>query len=126
MTLSPRRLVPACAAVAVLAAAAAPPAPAASNYCSPTGDYCYGASKRAPVRLTIALAAKYFETYRLCVTGPDGVRDCKRFRIRERADGVPVGKVRWARHFPNRGHGTYRVRWFATGNALGPGVTFRR
>ena len=119
-----RTLVGAGLAAAALAVAA-PPAAAASRYCSPSGDYCYGAS-RAPVKLTIALAARYFASYRLCVTGPDGARDCKRFRIRELDNGVWEGKVRWARHFPNRGNGTYRVRWFAMGNALGPGVTFRR
>ena len=125
MTLALRTLVAAALAATALATAAAAPAAAASRYCSPTGDYCYGAS-RAPVKLTIALAAKYFESYRLCVTGPDGRRDCKRFRVRELDNGVWEGKVRWARHFPNRGHGTYRVRWFALGNALGPGVRFRR
>ena len=125
MTRAFGKLAVAFTSAAAVAALAAPPAAAASKYCSPTGDYCYGAS-RAPVRLTIALAAKYFDRYRLCVTGPDGERDCKRFRIRVLDNGIAEGKVRWARHFPNRGHGVYRVRWFATGNALGPGVTFRR
>ena len=126
MNLSSRAGILALLAAATLLAAPAQPAAAASNYCSPTGDYCYSASKRAPVRLTIALAAKYFDRYRLCVTGPDRERDCKRFRIRELDSGVAEGRVRWSRHFPNRGHGVYRVRWFAMGNALGPGVTFRR
>ena len=119
------RLVLACAAAAAVAGASAGPASAASKYCSPSGDLCYGTST-APVKLTIALAAEYFERYRLCVTGPDGARDCKRFRVRPTDNGVWEGKVRWARHFPNRGRGTYRVRWFALGNALGPAVTFRR
>jgi hypothetical protein len=126
MTISTRRLVGVCAAVAALVAAAPQPAAAASSYCSPTGDYCYAASKRPPVRLTIALAARYFRSYRLCVTGPDGERDCKRFRVRRVENGIWQGKVRWARHFPNRGRGVYRVRWFALGNALGPGATFTR
>ena len=111
---------------AIAGAAAAAPASAASAYCSPSGDLCYGASARAPVRLSITLMAEYFKRYRLCVTGPDGARDCKRFRVRQINNGLWEGRVRWARHFPNRGRGRYKARWFALGNALGPAVTFRR
>ena len=121
----PRKIAAAGLAVAALGAVAASPAAAASSYCSPSGDLCYGAS-RAPVKLTITLAAKYFDRYRLCVTGPGGARDCKRFRVSPAARGTWAGRVRWSRHFPNRGHGTYRARWFNAGRALGPRVTFRR
>jgi hypothetical protein len=111
---------------AAIGAVAAAPASAASTYCSPSGDLCYGAMANPPVRLNITLMAEYFKRYRICVTGPDGERDCKRFRIRQVNNGLWVGKVRWARHFPNRGRGTYKVRWFGLGEALGPPVTFRR
>ena len=78
------------------------------------------------MKLRITLMARYFRRYRLCVTAPDGERACKRFRVRELSNGLWEGNVRWARHFPNRGHGRYRVRWFAQGRALGPAVAFRR
>ena len=116
-------------AAAAIAAAAPPTASAASTYCSPSGDLCYGAfAANPPVKLRITLMAEYFKRYRLCVTGPDGERDCKRFRVRQINGGLWEGKVRWARHFPNRGHGRYKVRWFGAGitNSLGPPVTFRR
>lgn len=127
MTLPLRKLVVACAAAAALVAAAAPQASAARTYCSPTGDLCYGAlAKKAPVKLRITLAARYFTRYRLCVTGPRGPRECRRFGVRERGNGLWEGTVRWARHFPNRGDGRYRVRWFAQRRALGPAIAFRR
>ena len=126
MTPSPRRTAVACAVAAALVAATAAPASAASVYCSPSGDLCYGAFAKPPVKLRITLMAQYFKRYRLCVTGPDGERDCKRFRVRQVNNGLWEGRVRWARHFPNRGHGRYKARWFALGNALGPAVTFRR
>ncbi len=114
-------------AAAALLAASAPPAAAASSYCSTTGDLCYGVlADRPPVKLRITLAAKYFSRYRLCVTGPDGERDCRRFAVRRGEQGIYQSTVRWSRHFPNRGSGRYRVRYLAGGDALGPAVTFTR
>ena len=111
----------------VLAAAPAAPAEAASTYCSPSGDLCYGAfANSPPVRLRITLFAQYFTRYRLCVTSPAGTRDCRRFSVRRTSRGLYGSNVRWSRHFPNRGRGTYRVRWSAGGEKLGPAVTFRR
>jgi hypothetical protein len=83
-------------------------------------------ASRSPVRLRITLIADFFKRYQLCVTGPDGVRDCRRFRMQRAPHGLRESTVRWSRHFPNRGHGTYRVRWRTGGNPLGPPVTFRR
>ena len=120
------RFAAALAAASLVLAAAAPTAGAASTYCSPTGDLCYGKLARSPVKLRITLAAEYFERYRLCVTGPDGGRDCKRFSVRRQPSGVYESTVRWSRHFPNRGHGIYRARWFSGGRALGPRISYRR
>jgi len=114
-------------AAALLAVGAAPSAASArSTYCSPTGDLCYAVVKHAPVRLRITTAAAYFARYQLCVTGPDGVRDCRRFRMLAAPHGLRQSTVRWSRHFPNRGHGTYRVRYRSGGHALGPAISFRR
>jgi hypothetical protein len=114
-------------ALALAALAAAPgTASAASAYCSTSGDVCYSARSAPPVKLRLGLAAKYFDSFRLCVTAPGGTRDCRRFAVRLMANGIYGRSVRWSRHFPNRGHGSYRVRWFAGGNAIGPPVTFRR
>jgi hypothetical protein len=112
----------------VLGAAGAAPAAASerSTYCSVSGDVCYGVVTAAPVRLRITLAAKYFDRFRLCVTGPDGRRDCRSFAVRSEAHGLFGATVRWSRSFPNRGHGTYRVRWLDGAQPLGPPVSFRR
>lgn len=100
-----------------------------STYCSPTGDLCYGAFERAGVvTLRIDLQARYFDSYRLCVTPPRGRRECKRFRIYRRGRGGDLhgSSVRWNRHFIDRGAGTYRVTWAHGGGQFGPGVSFRR
>lgn len=124
----PTRSLPALALAAASIAASPPPsAAAASTYCSSSGDLCYGAfAKQSPVRLRITLFAGYFTDYRLCVTGPAGKRDCRGFRVRRIASGMYESTVRWSRHFPNRGRGTYRVRWSLGDRPLGPTLTFRR
>ena len=111
--------------VGVLAA----PANAARSYCSPSGDVCYSANYRnGDVSLSIGLTAKYFSSYRLCVT-PDGYaagRECKRFTIRATSAGAYGSAVRWSRHFTSQGGGRYHVNWYAGGNKLGPRLTFMR
>ena len=121
-----RRRVAVAAAAAALFAVAVQPAAAATAYCSPSGDVCYDTLAGPPVLLRITTQAKYFSRYRLCVTAPGGQRDCKRFRMRATDSGIYESDVRWSRDFPNRGRGTYRVRWSTAGNALGPALTFRR
>jgi hypothetical protein len=127
MTSRNRSVLIAAAFVITALATTATPAGAASTYCSPSGDLCYGAfAGRPPIKLRVTLAAKYFSRYRLCVTDPAGSRTCRRFSIRAGARGTYGSSVRWSRRFPDSGKGVYRVRWLAGGNALGPEVTFRR
>jgi hypothetical protein len=113
------------AALAVAGALIPAAASARSAYCSPSGDLCYGKVRgSSPVKLGITLAANYFQRYRLCITDPHGVRECHRFRIRERENGTYGSVVSWPKHFEYGGKGTYRARWFALGGALGPAITF--
>ena len=113
-------------AVAASAAAVVPAtASARSTYCSKSGDVCYGVVKNSsPIRLQITTAAKYFSRYRLCITGPDGGRNCHRFRVKKGANGTYHSTISWPKHYPYRGKGRYKARWYASGNALGPAVTF--
>ena len=116
-------------ALLVIAAAllvSAPNASAASSYCSPSGDVCYGAfDKGAKVRLRITLMAGYFTRYRLCVRAPSGNRTCHRFRLHRIEHGMYDSQVRWARHFPTGAPGTYRARWsYGAGVNLGPPIRF--
>ena len=109
-----------------LAAAVPPAAEAASSYCSPTGDYCHSATERdGAVRLAFTTFS-FRGRLRVCVTGPAGEKSCKRFRLRERASGTFSFSVRWSRHFPDQGAGTYRVAFRRGGTRLGPRDTFRR
>ena len=96
------------------------------QYCSPSGDLCYGVVQGPPLRLRIGLFARYLAHYRLCVTGPDRQTDCRRFRVHHAKGGTYESVVTWSRHFPDRGHGVYRARWRAAGRVLGPAVAFKR
>jgi hypothetical protein len=112
-------------ALAVLLLALPATAHARSSSCSPSGDVCYGAvGSGSAVRLRLTLAAEYFTRYRLCVRGPDGRRDCRRFRVRPIGNGMYGSTVRWARAFPSRGPGTYRATWDWGSGPVRPAVTF--
>jgi hypothetical protein len=109
----------------VVAAAFAIPATASasSTYCSKTGDVCYQA-KGSPIKLKLTTAAKYFSSYRLCITNPHKVRECHYFRIHAAAAGSYSSTVSWPKHFEYGGKGTYKARWYASGKQLGPAVSF--
>ena len=75
--------------------------------------------------------------YDICVRAPDGSRTCKRFRWSVEPAGLIALRVRWSRHFPDRGRGVYRVRWLppeylANGYTVGelsrflPSLAYRR
>jgi hypothetical protein len=100
-------------------------AQAADRYCSPTGDFCTSATRlNGAVFLRVATFS-FRGLVRICVTGPSGGRVCRRFRLRARPNGLYEARVRWYRHYPNRGPGTYRVRFFTGTTPLGPVLTFR-
>jgi hypothetical protein len=109
----------------VVAAAFVVPATASasSTYCSKSGDVCYQA-KGSPIKLKITTASKYFSRYRLCITDPHGARECHRFSMHAAKAGTYASTVSWPKHFQYGGKGTYRARWYASGKALGPAVTF--
>jgi hypothetical protein len=96
------------------------------TYCSPSGDLCYGI--KGPNDNPVLRIDSFvdFRRYTLCVTGPDASRVCKRFRLRERDQGLFGSGVRWGRHYPAKGEGIYRVRWKTGGERLGPRLSFRR
>jgi hypothetical protein len=112
-------------AVALLLLSAAT-AEARSSYCSPTGDYCTSVQKkRGDVLLRVATFS-FRGSVRLCVRAPDGTATCKRFRLLRGRAGIYASTKGWKRHFPDKGHGVYRVRWQAGGANLGPRLSFRR
>ena len=104
-------------------------AQAAQSYCSASGDVCYGARYAGgDVFLSITLGAKYFDAYRLCVTpaGYAAGRECKRFSIRSKANGLYGSTVRWSRYFTDEGGGKYYAVFKGPDGKLGPRVTFLR
>jgi hypothetical protein len=120
MNRTPHLVLGAAAAAALMLPATAS---AKSTYCSKSGDVCYQA-KGSPIKLKISTAAKYFSRYRLCISNPNGTRECHRFRVHRAAGGTYSSTVSWPKHFTYGGRGTYRARWYEHGSALGPAVTF--
>ena len=89
-------------------------------YCSSSGDLCHSARKVDGVRkLGLLLAARYFRVFHLCVTDPDGFESCVPLRVRSHDDGTFGRDVRWRRHFPPGGPGTYTVRWMVGDERVG-------
>jgi hypothetical protein len=118
-------------AAVVLAAALAAITPASAggerriaSYCSPSGDVCYGIFERQRVvRFELTTAARYFNRYRICVRPPNAGVTCKSFPVVARGQ-LFGGVVRWARNYPYRGPGAYRVTWRLGATALGRALVF--
>jgi hypothetical protein len=131
------KILTAAVTAAVLVLILAPPAAADHNldaWCAEERDYClriYLAEGEEPspdaIRLRISSAYGTFAgRYRLCVKGPDDLRECKVFRM-ERGDESgerSIDTKRWAERFTNQGAGEYRVSWFKFGERLGPVLEF--
>ena len=121
--------------VALVAASATRAAPAdrtLSAYCSPSGDVCYGVFGRAgKVYLRITTAAHYFGRYALCVqllpAGSDTAhkRRCGSFPVFREAGSTYASSVNYAKQYPVKARGRYRVTWKSGGTALGPSLFFR-
>jgi hypothetical protein len=109
------------------------PAPAADqtrvkSYCSPSGDVCYGIFKRGgKVSLEITTAAKYFNRYTLCVrrTRPAAPQRCGSFPVFRQGGSTWGSRVNYARQFPVKSPGRYRVTWKLGSGPLGPALQFR-
>jgi hypothetical protein len=97
------------------------------EYCSESGDVCLASNRIDGVRkLRISLAAKYFDSYKLCVTGPNGDRTCHKYNIQKFKGGVYGDKVRWSSNFPDEGSGAYNVVWRQGGDKLGQKLGFHQ
>jgi hypothetical protein len=97
-----------------------------SFFCSLTGDFCYGIRRQGADAILRIDSDVNFGRYTLCVTAPDGSRQCKRFRLRSGPGGLFRSRVPWSAHYPDKGAGIYRVRWRKGGRSLGPRLSFRR
>jgi hypothetical protein len=110
----------------VLGALALPgPAAAKSSYCSASGDVCYGLSSGSDPKISLGLAARYFDVARICVSPPSGRRSCGNFAVKKYGSIYGV-RIRWSSKFPNKGAGTYKVKFYNGADSLGPAVSFKR
>jgi hypothetical protein len=107
------------------AAVLAPTAAAKVTYCSPTGDYCTSVKKVQGIRLLSVRSFAFNGRVKICVRDPKGGRVCRSFRM-TKAGPAYVLSIRWRRHYPDRGPGTYRVSFFLAAQRLGPVLTFVR
>jgi Pentapeptide repeats (8 copies) len=97
-----------------------------SSYCL-AAALCIGVEPRErDFRLRISDVAG--GPYALCLTAPDDARICRRFRLRRTSERFSLfsSAVRWHRHFPDKGPGVYRVRWWRGGEPFGPPLGFVR
>jgi hypothetical protein len=100
-----------------------------NSYCSPTGDFCYGALKINGVRKLKIDSFVDFGKYQLCVRKQGGPpKECHRYTLIPKSGGTVGDTVDWAANFPNLGSGAYLARWSDTGGGfvtpLGPKVGF--
>jgi hypothetical protein len=113
-------------AVVLGAAALAPAAAAKTTYCSPTGDYCTSAAKVTGVRYLRVTSFAFTGRVKICVRPRKGPPACHSFRLTKSGAGTYAISIRWRRHYPDRGPGTYRVSFFLGTQQLGPVLTFVR
>jgi hypothetical protein len=103
-----------------------------ATYCSPSGDVCYGIFNRAgKVYLRITTAAHYFRRYKLCVrllpAGSDALhaQRCGLYPVFRQGGSTWGSSINYARQFPIKNPGRYRVAWKLGSSALGPPLIFR-
>jgi hypothetical protein len=113
-------------AVVVGAAVLAPSAAARVTYCAPTGDFCTSAAKVNGVRLLRVTSFAFTGRVRICVRARKGGPVCRSFRLVKSGAGTYAVNIRWRRHYPDRGPGTYRVSFFLRTQQLGPVLSFVR
>jgi hypothetical protein len=111
-------------AIGLAALALAASASAATNYCSPSGDYCTSTQRLGGAVFLRLSTFSFMGPVRICVTDPKSKRVCRTFRLTKRGAMYQV-KVRWHRNYPNTGPGRYRVAFFLGTTRLGPVLDFR-
>jgi hypothetical protein len=111
---------------------AAPPQKTLASHCSSSGDVCYGVFKRSgKVYLRITTAARYFGRYTLCVrllppgTGATHAQRCGSFPVFRQSSPTWGSSIDYARQYPIKDAGRYRVTWKLGSAPLGPSLYFR-
>jgi len=99
-----------------------------NSFCSESGDFCQFATKnRKRIRYIEFRSFAHRGKVSVCVSAPDETRSCVKDRFRDgNDDGVFVSRLRWSTNFPNKGPGSYTVRWRQNGERIGTILGFHK
>ena len=99
-----------------------------NSFCSESGDFCQFATKnRKGIRYIEFRSFVHRGKVKACVNAPDETRSCVKDRFRDgNDDGVFVSRLRWSTNFPNKGPGSYTVRWRQNGARIGRVLGFHK
>lgn len=119
------------ALVAILVLAVTAPGAGATlrpidSHCSPSGDFCQGIFRKDE-RIKFDMAQFPFRgKYQLCVKPPRQKRSCGKFKWHRKTGSLFRSRVDFARNFPSKGRGLYRVTWRVDGTKVGKTLRFRK
>ena len=102
------------------------------SHCSKSGDFCQGVIRKDR-RIKFDMTQFPFRgKYQICVKSPGPKkankprRTCRKFRWRHKTGGLFRGRVDFARHFPSKKRGVYKVTWRVSGSKVGRTLRFRK
>jgi hypothetical protein len=111
--------------LAILLIAPATAVAKTNGYCSPSGDICQqvrGTEKR-PIFVLSTFSLRGDVT--VTVRTPAGDSNSHDFPLRKGKYGIYTSKVRWYKHYPHAGSGTYKVSWKQGETKLGKTLSFK-
>ena len=113
-------------AVAAVLFALASPAKAVppEAQCAPANHWCIAVLRHHATVVFAFAGFGYTGTYQVCVTPPKAKERCKTFGLRPNGTGANASSVQFAKNFPHRRHGRYRVRWLYADKQVGKSMTF--
>ena len=99
-----------------------------NSFCSESGDFCQIATRnRKGIRYLVFRSFSHRGKVKVCVNTPDETRSCVKDRFKDgNNDGVFVTRLRWSTSFPNKGSGSYTVRWRQHGERTGKFLGFHK
>ncbi|MDQ4058836.1 MAG: hypothetical protein M3124_06905 [Actinomycetota bacterium] len=91
-------------------------------------EYCqYATRNRKGIRYLVFRSFVHRGKVKVCVNALDETRSCVKDRFRDgNDDGVFVSRLRWSTNFPNKGSGSYTVRWRQNGERIGKILGFHK
>ena len=98
---------------------------AVDSYCTKTRRTCTEVYKRdGKFAFVLQTERRSLDTYRLCVTNPNGNQRCHKYPVNIETRDSFAGVVPFKAEYPHRVKGTYGVSWRNSGNRIGPVLHF--